>query len=222
MKKAMKCYCTIISVILFIACCKGQDNSTQKRASYDDTAKTFKKEIPRYGNGSFNIFYGIDRAKEKQLGLDSLQNGFDGIQIRFWYDFSVVQKRRLVIITNKDTSWSATAYDMSVKWNGQTDSIMEKTVQQVTPKSGWAAFSKKLLDLQVLTLPDQDDVAGYGGRLDGDTYNVEAATKMQYRFYGYWLPQLYQDAFWQAKKITEILKIIKDELGVSDTHKPFW
>ena len=179
-----------------------------------DTTEPFKKEIPTYRDGGVDIFYSLAKAKQKQLGLDSLENGFHNLQIRVWYDFALVRERKLVVITNKDTNWTATVYDLQVDWDGRTETILSKKVKQVTPKSGWANFSKKLLDLKVLTLPNQDDVPNYGGGADGRTYNVEVATKNQYRFYGYWEPHEYQDKFWQAKNMVDILNLLEQELSV--------
>jgi hypothetical protein len=68
--------------------------------------------------------------------------------------------------------------------------------------------------LDIVTLPDQDDIKEYYGGKDGRTYNVEVATKNQYRFYGYWEPQEYRDRFWQARKMIDFLKLIEMELGV--------
>lgn len=65
-----------------------------------------------------------------------------------------------------------------------------------------------------MTLPNQDDIKSYGGGFDGRTYNVEVSTKNKYRFYGYWEPQEYQDKFWQAKNMTDILKLFETELDV--------
>ncbi len=84
----------------------------------------------------------------------------------------------------------------------------------MTPKSGWATFSKKLLDLKIVTLPNQEDVKGYGSGFDGRTYNIEVATKNQYRFYGYWEPQQFQSKFWQAKNMADILNLFEIELGI--------
>ena len=189
--------------------CNGQTNPVNQPVTFVDTNKTFKKEIP-----TVDIFYNLAKAKQKQLGLDSLENGFDNLQIRLWYDFALVRERRLVVITNKDTSWTATVYYLQVDWDGKTETILSKKIKQVTPKSGWATFSKKLLKLKIVTLPNQDNVKGYGGGFDGRTYNVEVATKNQYRFYGYWEPQEYQNKFWQANNMSEILKLFETELGV--------
>jgi hypothetical protein len=203
----------LIYFIVFFAGCSDAIHSNSP-SEYDDMAKPFKKEIPIYQNGAVDIFYELAKAKEKQLGLDSIENGFDNLQIRVWYDFALVRERKLVVITNKDRNWTATVYNLKVNWDGNTETILSKSVKTVTPKSGWPSFSKKLLDLQIITLPNQDDVKGYGGGLDGRTYNIEIATKNQYRFYGYWEPQNRQDNFWQAKNIADILKLLDAELGV--------
>lgn len=209
-----KAYFILTLTAFFFAVGKGQTNSTQPSFAFVDTTKPFKKEIPTYRNGRVSIFYELVKAKQKQLGLDSLENGFDNLQIRVWYDFSLVRERKLVVITNKDAIWTATVYNLQVDWDGQTETILSKKVKQVTPKSGWANFSRKLLDLEVLTLPHQNDVKGYSGGFDGRTYNVEVATKNQYRFYGYWEPQEYRNKFWQAKKMAAILNLLEQELGV--------
>ena len=203
----------LILVILFILIsCKGKALSNSPLA-FVDTTKPFKKEIPTYQNG-VNIFYEMAKTKQKQLGLDSIENGFDNLQIRVWYDFDLVKKRKLVVITNKNGNWTATVYDLQVDWDGHTETILSKKLKQVTPKSGWADFSKQLMNLQILTLPDQDDIPNYAEGMDGRTYNVEVATKTQYRFYGYWEPREHQNKFWQAKNMSDILKLFRTELGV--------
>jgi hypothetical protein len=210
----MRNFFFILTLTVFsFANCKERTHSNSP-LSFVDTTKPFKKEIPTYLSGGVDIFYDLAKVKQKQLGLDSLENGFTNLQIRVWYDFSLVRERKLVVITNKDTNWVATVYDLQVDWDGQTETILSKKVKQVTPKSGWGNFSKKLLDLKVLSLPNQNDIPSYGGGNDGRTYNVEVATKNQYRFYGYWEPQEYQDKFWQAKNMADILKLFETELGV--------
>ena len=58
-----------------------------------------------------------------------------------------------------------------------------------------------------------DDIPGLQDRwTDGVTYNVEIATKKQYRFYGYHLPDKFENKFWQAKNMTGILSLLSAEL----------
>ncbi|MES1197701.1 MAG: hypothetical protein ABUL41_00300, partial [Chitinophagaceae bacterium] len=147
--------------------------------------------------------------------LGSLENGFNNLQIRIWYDFSFVRERKLVIIKNVNSDWTATVYYLQVDWDGKTETILSKEIKQVFPRSGWSNFTKELLNLKILTLPDQNHIPDYDGGTDGSTYNIEVATKKQYRFYGYWEPQGYQHKFPEAKNMTEILKLFEKELGIT-------
>lgn len=208
------CFIPVLTILFFAAACKGQINSGRQSSPLTATVKPFNKEIPTYKDGSVDLFYALVKAKQKQLGLDSLESGVDGLEIRVWYDFSLVGERKLVIITNKEANWAATVYDLQVDWDGKTETILSKQVRPVTPKSGWEEFSKKLLERKVLTLPDQGSIPEYGFGLDGRTYNVEIATKHQYRFYGYWEPQHNAEKLWQAKNMTDILSLFERELGV--------
>jgi len=218
----MKPFNYFFTLIVFsLAACNGRTKSGEQPATFVDTTMPFKKEIPTYPGGGVDIFYELAKAKQKQLGLDNLESGFDNLQIRIWYEFSLVRERKLVVITNGDTYWKATIYNLQVDWDGQTETILSKTVKQVTPKSGWDVFLKKLMDFKILTLPDQNDIPSYGGGNDGNTYNIEVATKNQYRFYGYWEPQVYQDKYWQAKNMVDILKLIKQEFAVCEEPERF-
>jgi hypothetical protein len=123
----------LIIVILLFTSCKEQTHSSSPLV-FVDTTKPFKKEIPTYQNGGIDIFYELAKAKQTQLGLDSIENGFDNLQIRVWYDFALVRERKLVVITNKDTNWTATVYDLQVDWDGKTETILSKKTKQVTPK----------------------------------------------------------------------------------------
>ncbi|MDN3657358.1 hypothetical protein QWZ08_17030 [Ferruginibacter paludis] len=179
-----------------------------------DSTSSFKTEIPASVFGHADIFYLLAKDRQKELGLDRLENGFHDLQVRVWYNSPVAKEQKLVVITNKYTNWTAAVYDFQVNRDDKEETILSKKIRQVSPKSGWPIFSKKLLDLQILTLLNQDDVEGYSAGRDGTTYSIEVATKNQYRFYSYWEPQGYQDKFWQAKNMTEILKLIETELVV--------
>lgn len=195
----------LVGIALLFGACNGH--------IHGDSSSSVKREIPTYIGGTFDIFYHSAKDRQKELGLDNLENGFHDLQIRVWYNLALVSERKLVVITNKDTSWTADIYDLQVGWEGKTETILSKKIRRVSPKSGWPTFSKKLLDLQIMTLPNQDDVEGYSAGDEGRTYSVEVATKNQYRFYSYWEPQGYENKFWQAKKMTEILRLFETELG---------
>jgi hypothetical protein len=56
---------------------------------------------------------------------------------------------------------------------------------------------------------------------DENTYTAEIATNKQYRFYGYWEPEGFQDNNWQAKNMAKILPLLNRELGVCEKPEYF-
>jgi hypothetical protein len=187
----------------------------------NDTAK-FKREIPIWSNGRPELFFSLAQQKGKQLSLQSLETGFDSLQIRMWYDYSQVAQRDLLIISRTNSSWTAVVYNLTVDWDSFTDTekIKTKKYKNVTPKNGWDNLVRKLAELKITTLPNMDDIPGLeDGWRDGISYNVEVATKQMYRFYGYHLPHKFQDKFWQAKNMVHILKLIEKEFGLKCSCK---
>ena len=166
-------------------------------------------------NGRVDMWYGIKNHNEKLLKLESLESGFDSLQIRIWYEYSLVYDRDLIIIKRTDGIWSAKHYEMELNPDSTDNPTTFKTVKvkDVSPESGWPDFINKILELGITTLPNMDAIPGLDDSwLDGVTFNIEIATKNQYRFYGYHVPYQFADKFWQAKKMTEILNLLSNEL----------
>lgn len=207
MLKGSKYYivCIVLGLLLVSVSCKDKPGS----ATNSTTTTSFIRETPVQ-----SFYTRVAKDKVKQLELDSLESGFKELQIRIWYDHSLFNPRELVVITNRNNSWTATLYELDVEWKGDIEKIENSRKKDVTPKSGWTTFVNKLLSLQILSLPDQDKINGYGQGVDGTTYNFEIATKNQYRFYSYWEPKSRQK-FWQARNVVGILSMVQEELWAS-------
>lgn len=175
---------------------------------------SFRREIPVWRGGEPDLFYQIAQQKARQLGIDTLQNGYDSLQIRVWYDPALRTARRLLVLKRTDAVWSATLYTMTVDWDGVAETVKTTTVKTLDPKQGWESFLGQLFALQILTLPNMRDIPGLqDGFTDGVNYNVEVATKDHYRFYGYHLPEYFQDRYVPAKNMVGILKLIDAAFG---------
>lgn len=203
-----------ISLAVFVIACQSSSNKNDVIPKYIDTAKFFSKEIPKYDDGKLDLFYLLAKENQKEFKLDSIENGYNGLEIRVWYEFSRVPERRLVIITNNDTIWQATSYSWKVNWDGEKESVNSKEIKQVTPKSGWPIFASKLLGFHITTLPDMNNISGYQDGKDGKMYNIEIASKNHYRFYSYWQPHDNRDKIQEAKDMSKILDLFNSELGV--------
>ena len=105
---------TILFCFLLFSCHGQEKSSISKTSSQADTTTLFKKEIPTYKNGEVDLFYQLKKQKEKQLKLDSLESGFDSLEIRIWYDYALLINRELIVIKRANGKWSAEKYEMVV------------------------------------------------------------------------------------------------------------
>src|SRR4051812_22871533 len=95
----------VFLLLLCLCClysCKEQTPVIKLNHNLSDS---FSRDIPSYYlNSSFK-----KRHNEliKSLGLKSLENGFNGLQIRIWRGAPFVEETRLIILTQIDSSWTA-------------------------------------------------------------------------------------------------------------------
>lgn len=199
--------------------------------STDKEIIKFKKEIPKNKNGDTSVFYKIIQKKVSLLSLDSLQNGFDSLEIRIWTTCSELIYYNLIVIKKSNSNWTATEFILT-DW-GQTinkDSVKMMRIRKLDPEynkdtveiikvrnlmpiGGWDKFLIKLFALKIMTLPNMNDIPGLLDTWSDEcTYSIELATKNEYRFYNYHCPHNFQDKFWQAKNMVQINKLIREEL----------
>jgi hypothetical protein len=205
---------TIVLCVSHFSCIEQNSFSISEPSVKVDTPD-FKKEIPTYKNGGVDLFYVRKKQREHQLRLDSIESGFDSLQIRIWYDYALLVNRELIVVKRTNGKWSGHHYEIVVDWDAykNTETIKTNKIESITPKSGWDKFIKELDSLKIMTLPNMDDIPELQDSWsDGVTYSVEIASKRQYRFYSYHLPDKFEDKFWQAKNVTEILKLISKEI----------
>lgn len=205
----MKNILTLLLLSFFFFQCFGQVKSI---------SIPFVKEIPTWKDGSVDLSYNLTQQKVKQLKIEALQSGYDSIQIRIWYDYSLSNLQKLLIIKRSNSKWTAMSYRLNVKWDylNLTDSIVSYDFETLSPNRGWNSFINDIFSLQIQTLPDMNHIPElFDGWCDGVTYSVEIANMSNYRFYSYHLPEEFQDKFWQAKNMVSILNLIKNDFGIS-------
>ena len=187
--------------------CNGQNKSEDGE---------FKIEIPSYSNGELDLFYKLTKQKSEQLELDDLTKGYDSLQIRIWYDYSLINHRELIVFKYHNSKWWGYHYNLEVNWNSSnlSETIEKFDKEFIFPKTDWENFIAELLKKKILELPNMDDIKGLEDYwTDGITYNVEIGTKDKYRFYSYHLPNKFLN-FWQAKNMMEILDIVQSEFNI--------
>lgn len=209
----MRQFILIITTLFLLTSCTRQK----------ETNSTLKTSEIQWTKNDSDIFYLSTQDKVKQLGLDSLQNGSDSLQIRIWYDYSTDRTRKLFVINKTNSIWTASLYTMTVidrigtdlkELNSPEKIRLEKT-ENLQPKNGWDRFINKILSLQIISLPDMYSIPGMKvGMEDGVTYSIEVAMRHKYRFYSYSNPDEIKGKYWQAKNMVDIIDLLETELEV--------
>ncbi len=179
----MRSYFLSLTIILsFIFC----DCNTQKK-DLKEKDSTVTQEIPKLKNGKVLPYYLLVKEFEKGLKIDSLNEGFDSLQIRLWHYTAMQKEGELAVFKNNKHQWTAFFYNLNYEFDTSiyVPASISKIFFKKEPKSGWEAFTKRLYDFKILTLPDCNNIINYCTVSDGDCYMVEIANKHSYRFYTY-------------------------------------
>src|ERR1700754_1686030 len=96
-------------LILLLAGCKPANRNNVIPISID-TSGAFQKKIPEYGKGSGLFWFNIVKAESSGLGLDNIDNGFNGLQLRVRLGHSMTAKNHMVVITCVNNAWQAQVF----------------------------------------------------------------------------------------------------------------
>ena len=166
-------------------------------------APGFFRDVPE------EYFYEFINQDAFALQLDSLEAGYDSLQIRIWLGHSLARVRHVVILKYKDQEWRGQLVSFSDE-TGNHHPV--KKVRKVSPNSGWDILIDSLYKLGIVTLPNETAIAGYScnGGTDGVSYNFEIATSNRYRYYRYDNPEDCK-SFWQARNVLQIASLLENE-----------
>jgi hypothetical protein len=211
-----KFYSMILLLAVFVGC--GDGSIKHKEVKHNDSVSL---DIPAH--------YRIPEIQEnytrtrKLLGLENLEMGFDGLQIRIWGDSRVSDTTTLVVLKCKDRRWAGQLYHYTyflkqgADLNYEIDSIHIYEKQFIEPVSGWDKFSRQIFQLGIKTLPDWSSIKNYGDlNTDEQGYEIEFADKKQYRIYSYPLPQKRRSRAEEANKMSQIIVLVGREFKLEN------
>jgi hypothetical protein len=154
-------------------------------------------------------------VKSEMFGVEAIDNSSDSEQIRIWYLHSFLHFVYVVSIKKTSEQWSATLTTSIRDIEIDSFVVREVNTRVLIPKSGWKIFMDDLTALDIRELPDMEDIPEFtDGLLDGSQYLIEIARKNYYRSYGYHGPDHFEKEFTEAKKMTDILRLVDHELGI--------
>jgi hypothetical protein len=189
-----------------LASCNGQGTSSQE-ANANKGRPSIVKVIRTDTASSWNHFHNV-RQLSKQLKLEPIEDGFDSLQIRIWFDHSMAMRKHVIIIERNNDKWKGRLYEMNV---GYVDTLNYNLVEHykkknVKPVSGWQQFINELYQYKIQELSDTS-----GSGTDGMTYCVEILTARSYIYYSFWEPEFIKDHNSQSANMVNIIALLERE-----------
>ena len=175
---------------------------------------TVKKDIPLDQKGNPMGFYKWKDIIEKKGDFQTIENGFDSLEIRIWYGHAFSDKLQLLVISKWKLGWNGELVELNCVYDKKHDSILSisRLSKKVLPKTGWKDFILKINKLKVQSLPNYSTINNYSVCSDGDGVTIEVATVNKYRIYNY--PCFESNAqIWQAGNISKIMNLIENEFN---------
>jgi hypothetical protein len=201
----------IFSIWELISSLNLKANNLQQR--FDRMSDTVIKEIPLDRKGRPSMLYESIKLIAFKMNLDTLENGFDSLQIRLWYGYAKTDSGQLVVLKRLNHKWTAElfllVYHLSEKGNAFKSITQNSTLRE--PKSGWRSFIKNLLALGIMTLPDMRKISNYPDIADGNSISVEVANINKYRFFKYLEPIIAQKESLEAKRMEQVVDLVEYE-----------
>ncbi len=180
------CLLTIWFFTLFIISCGQKDSSKQSEMQILDVhLDTIERYIPDWYSKDTRI---QDRAQKAHdmLGLKSLYEGFDSLQIRIWIE-CWLDYSNIISISKSKGKWKAIFHYFKFRLDesGGLNSVRHWKDQK-TPKSGWKIFIDTLLRTNIMELLDYSEFKPYGFYgTDMEGVGVEISSAKIYRLYEY-------------------------------------
>jgi hypothetical protein len=173
---------------------------------------------------SYNDKISYLRYKITKLRLDTIQNGYDSFQVRIWILGGLFGNVDLYILKNARTKWTAQNYklvrdsnivngkDQNKYTNGSEpfQIVKHRILKPIIP---WRKLIDSLSKLQLMTLPDMNEISGMKiNSTDAGSIVVEVATRQFYRNYHYSDAIDFAERYTETKNINEIVSLIQTTL----------
>lgn len=206
MKKALL---VLMANFLFVcACCSQQAGANRLSKNKKAQAGKVVKDIQTTSTGKPSFMFKPIQRAAKNYNLDSLENGYDSLQIRIWCDYSAATTH-LILIKGTAQKYTCQLYSFYIPkgYYFFGAKSFPYTVVNAVPASGWPVMLNSLFALGIKTLPGNSTGA------DGVIYSVEVATPKNYRFYTYWSPEIMAKNDPGSKNMAAILAMLEKEFA---------
>ncbi len=208
----MKAIIFFLLVACMESCSRTQDpiNRINNKLKIGSTG-ILRKDIPEVYNDSSASWQYV-RRETSRVGLPSIENGSESLEIRVWEHLEW-GGRMVFVIRYKDSIWTAEDYIYRILPNGRddNDSIAVDIIRLGKPKTGWDVFMNKQIDKGLLVLKDKSTIQGYFIHNEFSYTAVEIAAKNYYRYYSLPSARELTSKIKEDKAMLEILDLINNE-----------
>jgi len=153
--------------------------------------------------------------KTWNLNLDTLEFGFNTLQIRIWLGHTMARVNYVVVLKRVNKQWFGLLYKLKRHETGY-----ESEVENIKPKEGWGNLIDSLDKLKLFSIDNSLDSKEYDGNGGGDVpfHIVEVSTPTKYHSYEYDILEGYTEKFWQVKNVHLISELLVHEFGFDYTR----
>ncbi len=160
--------------------------------------------------------YKFSKRLQQSLKLDSLNYTKDTFRFRFWRVSQAIDiwttdyKSFGGVVTSfyekyKELKIGESPYERKIKTVKQYHDIASVQAEQV-----YNLINK----YQLIKLPDEGDIEGWGMGFDGFSYVIETSTSSGYNFKTYWSPDAQDSTLIEARKIIDFEKDLEELLSL--------
>lgn len=179
-----------------------------EKATEEYTAEKNKKQLEKFIK---------DTSKyHKLLTLKDKNPQGEDFEARVWRFSAFNDKNLTFTLKRANENWSANLVQTTIaeKYRSELNPPKKYFTRELEkPKSGWENLWQKLIDAQILTLPNG---RGIGNEPFPDSWSFVVETKVggRYRVFEYFGPELFKNN--EAQQMTKIINIISEEFDLND------
>lgn len=207
----------VSSFLIYQPSCNTGPVATEGKKQANSETRDFRKDIPLRANGDTSIDYLDAKKEQERLGISSLENGVDSLEIRLWAVYAYNDTSQIITIRKEKSSWKSELLTLHYL----SDQNVNKSIKSIVPKSGWSQLIDTLMHLSIMTLPSHESVPEAYFDADVDYLIVQTATKNSYRFYSYPWPAPQHRGVKEVEKIKSILQVLDSELEFKRVTTPY-
>ncbi len=199
----------IICCFLFSSMNCSKNGKIQNNIGQIDTIESINWSIGKSDSSEYKYLTRIATG----LSLDQIQKGYNGLEVRIWFEYKTNLRHLLIIKLSADSSVIYLYNRENSEDSAAAYQKLSATVYKSTNKENVFDIVNKLLQLGLFTLPSFDSLPDAEALIDPVYYIVEIAVKDKYRFYDYPAPEHFKDKYWQCLKLVNILEYLETTLN---------